>query len=565
MKPAPVSILAISWRARMSLFALLGLLCCQRNTAVEPVVPLSNEDEQHTSAEVQKRTAKPTAPEQVPQEHVLEQRAPTLDRDLEEHIFYFVMLDRFADGDSTNNFDVAKGDKGSYHGGDLVGLTRKLDYLADLGVTALWITPIVDQIDHPVQGAGFPDWAYHGYWGDDFTALDRHWGSEDDLHQLLEQAHKRGIAVVLDVVINHAGYRARWAGKPRWTRASETRSCPADDRANDVDRCLLGLPDFRTEDPKIRRAILDWQLNWAQRFAFDGFRVDTFKHVEEEMLIELHRRAEAIAREEHQRENFLILGEWWGTVQGGETSQRLVASGAADTLFDFSFHGLVEDFLAGRMRAEAAGHHLAKRCASGQVPLVHFLDSHDVPTFLHRLAPEHKPRYPLAAVLQFTTFGIPLITWGNELGRTGGDWPHNRAFMPWEHLAEPAGIKLHKTWRSLAHLRRRWPQLRGTEFTLLKANTDQTGALLAYQRGPTPTPESEGPMFVVALALGEAQTLDLSWPYTNLRATRVFGTDAVQENVEQGGKSLRLRATIPRDTAAIWMVHGKNNASATQH
>ena len=101
---------------------------------------------------------------------------------LDGEIVYFVMLDRFADGDEKNNFDVKKGDKGAYQGGDLAGLTQKLDYLAELGVTTVWITPIVDQVDMPVTGAGFPDWAYHGYWGDDFERLDRHLGDEGEQH-----------------------------------------------------------------------------------------------------------------------------------------------------------------------------------------------------------------------------------------------------------------------------------------------------------------------------------------------------------------------------------------------
>src|SRR4029077_11074143 len=89
-----------------------------------------------------------------------------------DSVLYFVLVDRFADGDGNNNQNVDRNAKGTFHGGDLVGLRRHLDEIADLGATALWITPVEKQIDGFVTGAGFPDWGYHGYWADDFYRLD---------------------------------------------------------------------------------------------------------------------------------------------------------------------------------------------------------------------------------------------------------------------------------------------------------------------------------------------------------------------------------------------------------
>ncbi|RYZ39427.1 MAG: hypothetical protein EOO72_09155, partial [Myxococcaceae bacterium] len=95
-----------------------------------------------------------------------------------DEVLYFVVVDRFADGDPTNN---EKGDTkapGTFHGGDLKGLTGKLDELSSLGVTSLWVTPLLKQIPGFVTGSGFPDWGYHGYWADDFHALDERFGTE---------------------------------------------------------------------------------------------------------------------------------------------------------------------------------------------------------------------------------------------------------------------------------------------------------------------------------------------------------------------------------------------------
>ena len=111
-----------------------------------------------------------------------------------------MIVDRFADGDPQNDVQVDRQAKGTFHGGDLAGLVEHLDEIAELGVNALWITPLVQNIDGFVTGAGFPDWGYHGYWADDFTRLDPRFGTEEQLARLVAECQRRGIRVLLDVV-----------------------------------------------------------------------------------------------------------------------------------------------------------------------------------------------------------------------------------------------------------------------------------------------------------------------------------------------------------------------------
>ncbi len=127
---------------------------------------------------------------------------------------YFVMVDRFNNADHTNDHSYGrhkdgKDEVGTFHGGDLKGVTEKLDYIKSLGTDAIWLSPIVEQI-HGFVGGGesgsFPFYGYHGYWARDFTKIDENFGSETDLQQLIQEAHKRGIKVLFDAVINHAGY-----------------------------------------------------------------------------------------------------------------------------------------------------------------------------------------------------------------------------------------------------------------------------------------------------------------------------------------------------------------------
>ncbi|WP_428776286.1 alpha-amylase [Vibrio sp.] len=127
---------------------------------------------------------------------------------------YFVMVDRFHNGDANNDQSYGrhkdgKDEVGTFHGGDLKGVIEKLDYIASLGTDAIWLSPIVEQV-HGFVGGGesgsFPFYSYHGYWTRDFTKIDANFGNEDDLKTLVTEAHKRGIKILLDAVINHSGY-----------------------------------------------------------------------------------------------------------------------------------------------------------------------------------------------------------------------------------------------------------------------------------------------------------------------------------------------------------------------
>jgi alpha-amylase len=127
---------------------------------------------------------------------------------------YFVMIDRFRNGDSSNDNSYGrqkdgKDEVGTFHGGDLKGVIEKLDYIQSLGTDAIWLSPIVEQVHGFVAGGSagsFPFYSYHGYWARDFTKIDANFGNEEDLARLVDEAHKRGIKILLDAVINHAGY-----------------------------------------------------------------------------------------------------------------------------------------------------------------------------------------------------------------------------------------------------------------------------------------------------------------------------------------------------------------------
>jgi glycosidase len=424
-------------------------------------------------------------------------------RDWSDAVLYFVVLDRFADGDPGNNAKVDVTNPGGWHGGDLKGLRQQLDEIADLGATAIWITPVVRQIDYcpiahgsPESGVvgSFEHCGFHGYWADDFEHLDPHFGSEADLADLVSAAHARGIKVLLDVVYNHAGYGSHYLTDARtagWFRTQPVE-CSAD-----ALRCQVGgLPDFRTELPEVQDYLLNAHLGLAARTGLDGFRLDTVKHVEHAFW--QRQRRETRAR---LGAAFFLLGEVWG---GSATVlDEWFADDELDAGFDFTFKGSCEAFVQGKGRAIAFAAYLERRqqVRAGHY-LAHYLSSHDEPMSLYNLKGD-TAAFRLCVALQMTVAGIPTIYYGEEVGRAGSVWPLNRTDMPWGARAVAPGRgaardeALRGYYKQLIALRRAHPALSAGTFRRLAADgdllvferSDPAGAdrvLVALNRGATP-------------------------------------------------------------------------------
>ncbi|HWI65590.1 MAG TPA: alpha-amylase family glycosyl hydrolase, partial [Symbiobacteriaceae bacterium] len=173
-------------------------------------------------------------------------QAPPVARSWQDESIYFLMTDRFYDGDPSNNHDVQRSKSRGWHGGDLAGVTAKLDYIHDLGFTAIWITP-------HVQNA---EWDYHGYGAVDFFAVDPHFGSLADVKQLVTEAHARDLRVIFDMVLNHTGPLSPLLKEhPDWFHPAG----PITDWNDPVqlqEKWLFNLPDFDQSQPAVREYIL---------------------------------------------------------------------------------------------------------------------------------------------------------------------------------------------------------------------------------------------------------------------------------------------------------------------
>ncbi|MBL8603207.1 MAG: alpha-amylase [Myxococcales bacterium] len=587
-------------------------------------------------------------------------RVGTHVEDWRDETIYQVLVDRFADGDTTNDLRIDRTALGRYQGGDWQGLTDRLDYIERLGVTTLWISPVVRNVD---TDAGFD--GYHGYWAQDLTLLNPHFGDLAALRRLVRECHRRNIKVIVDIVTNHMGqmffYDINSNGRPdeflggsgrypdnergdgqyrnpggvesTLTRVTEydpdfndrgpvqgfTSLGPAGDApivffnmpeifrvvprsdilasqailarpegyhrrgritnyGNDGNgvpnpQVLLGdfpggLKDVNTEDPRVRRAMIEAYWRWIELTDIDGFRIDTLKHVEHEFWqvfsAEIRRRALAAGKR-----NFLLFGEAF------DGDDRLVGSftnvNEMDSVFYFpqkyrifdnifqcgdgrtqDLEGLLRDR---QMRYSSTPQPNGVGVAPSQI-LVNFMDNHDVSRFLYGLNPtvaanisaggrdcssgvvdsnnprdveRFRPRLHAALTYLLTEDGIPCLYYGTEQDFRGGNDPANRERM-WdtgfntnERRADNS-ISTFGYTRQLLSIRRRYPAFRRGNMAVRWVTT-HTGAepdagIMAYERV---SGESYG-LVVIHAKDGTAETSTLSTGGNPMTVSQPQGT-----------------------------------------
>lgn len=341
------------------------------------------------------------------------------DFDWDEAVVYFMMTDRFFDGNESNNTasgtDTYGDNPGLYHGGDFAGVTAKLDYLQDLGVNTIWLTPIVENVKGvAVTDEGKEDVpynaAYHGYWASDFTKLNPTMGTTEEFKTMISEAHKRGMRIMVDIVVNHAGYgtESTFADMLRDKSVSE----------GDIKSWQSGLPDFATENADVRAKLVEWQTSWMKNYGVDYFRVDTVKHVDSTTWAALKNSTTEV------NPSFKMIGEYYGA--GYASNGSTLGSGQMDADLDFDFNDQATSFVSGNISSvekflSARNSALNNAYMTGQ-----FLSSHDEDGFKASLMngkkyteDEATSAALVAATLQLTAKGIPVIYYGEEVGLSG--------------------------------------------------------------------------------------------------------------------------------------------------
>ena len=361
-----------------------------------------------------------------------------------DQVVYLVMPDRFENGDPANDdagvpgcFDRSNPSK--FHGGDLIGLRKRIPYLRELGITAVWITPPVKQSNDRC--------GYHGYWADfvdpDDGALEPELGTQDDLRALAHDLHAAGMRLVLDMVVNHASREARVVAEhPDWFHDPSTCALLGDPKVY----CPIGgkpLPDFAQENPAVAKYLTSLSVSWLARSGADAIRMDTAKHVLPSYWASSWFPA---IREAHP--GVFVVGEVFDQSGPGALARYLGGDGddGFDSLFDYPRRPAMLSVFTKGGSVDALADVVARSISTYGIErarrMMAFLDNHDVP----RLAAEFpagtsdevvERQSALAAGALFTLPGIPQLTWGDEVAMRGGADPDNRHDMPtWAWSAE---------------------------------------------------------------------------------------------------------------------------------
>ena len=485
-----------------------------------------------------------------PEEEAGEIQINTYAGDWRQQVIYQVLIDRFADGDAGNNYRVDLATPGHWHGGDWKGLEDHLDYLEELGVTTLWISPVVKNVD---SDAGFD--GYHGYWTQDMTEVNPHFGDLAALRSMVKAAHDHKMLVILDIVTNHLGqlfyYDINKNGQPdndvfgsgpnphvpgqqsevqhvteydpdfdargiqSYTSLGDSGPAPViwqyDPASNhmppspdvfknlavynrkgrtfnfdDLDQLVHGdfpggLKDVNTSRCDVKKAMVDSYARWVELADFDGFRIDTVKHVEHAFWRYFAQNVR-LRLEEKGKKNFFMFGEAFDGKDdligsftkhdvpahpndealggdlavengpesaGGCESLAPITGDSLDGVFYFSqyFQAMRDVFRDGQSTSRIQSLWEARAVNFGSEPnahatglpptktLVNFLDNHDVPRFLYNGTGVSKfkgdPQQALQNALLFllTEDGIPCIYYGTEQEFSGGNDPANREDM----------------------------------------------------------------------------------------------------------------------------------------
>jgi glycosidase len=489
-----------------------------------------------------------------------------------DDIIYLVMPDRFAAGGpgrgATRPGDAVdvRAVPRARHGGDLQGMIDRLPYLQDLGVTALWLTPVYQ------NGAGE---SYHGYWVADHYAVDRHLGDLNGYRRLVKAAHAAGIKVIQDQVLNHTAADHPWVAHPptsAWWHGTPGEhpnsdggqlAALADPHASRAaTRKVLdgwfanSLPDLRQEDdPQLRRYLIQNSLWWVAETGVDCIRLDAYPYVPRAFWRGWQRALRA------EFPKVTAVGEVWhksphvvAYFQGGRAGFDGIDTGLP-ALFDFPLALTLRDVLGKDKEMSRVPQVLEQdRLYTDPSMLVTFAGNHDLPR-LAEVLKQDVARIKLAHTIVLTCRGVPQLYYGDEIGMAGGKDPDNRqdfpggfagdrhsAFDEEGRTAREAGLIGH--WRAWVKVRKGSEALRRGDLVTLFADKE----VWVFLRS---TPK-ERVLVAVSKALGP-RTVRLPVPEEMMGARElVLLVGKANEASVSGG----LKITLPAAGAAAWLVGG---------
>ena len=379
-------------------------------------------------------------------------------------VWYQIFPDRFCNGDhSIDPEDVVpwrehgRVKNEECFGGDLAGITSKLDYLQNLGINGLYLTPINESPSN------------HKYDTTDYTKIDPRFGDEETLIHLVEEAHKRGIRVMLDGVFNHCGYYfAPWQDVLEKGPESEyydwfmINEWPFDRNGKAAKKKQIytfafydGMPKINTNNPEVRKYFVDICANWVEHYGIDGIRLDVANEVSHRFCKELHARVKEI------NPDIYILGEIW------HNALPWLRGDEFDAVMNYPLGQSIKDFWIDTSLTNEDFEYTINRCYTSYMQqtndvLFNLLDSHDTKRL--RSDVKNLDEYFAQIAVLFAMPGSPCIYYGTEIAMEGSYDPDCRRCMPWKDIEAGKYAERSKIIATLIHLRRQEPLLKSRNF-----------------------------------------------------------------------------------------------------
>jgi cyclomaltodextrinase len=425
---------------------------------------------------------------------------------VQDAIFYQILPDRFYNADPSNDppndqpIDFTgrvEGDR--FYGGDLKGILARLDYLRELGITALYLNPVFASVSH------------HNYDVDDYERVDPQLGTEDDLRRLADTLHQHGMRLILDGVFNHVGihffaFQDLLAHQERspYRDWFYVERFPVKVEGNPSYWAWWNIPympKLRHENPLVRRYLLNVVARWTREYQLDGWRLDVPNEVPDRFWREFRPVVRRI------NPQAVIIGEIWGD------AGHWLQGDMFDSVMNYLWRGAVLDWIAHRRIKpsqfdQRMQNLLIRYPRQSLYAMYNMLSSHDTPRFRHECGGDLR-RMKLGLLLQFTAIGAPAIYYGDEIGLEGSGIPDNRRPMRWELSHEER--ELLNYVKQLIALRKANPALRRGEWRTLLI--DDSCNLYAFAR-VLPSPLETPPLALVLLNNSDyPQTVDLSLPW----------------------------------------------------
>ena len=392
---------------------------------------------------------------------------------VKDAVFYQIFPERFYNGDKSNDPENIEPwgklpERDSFFGGDIKGIIEKIDYLTELGINAIYMTPIFES---PTN---------HKYDTKDYKKIDPHFGDLETVKTLVKRCHDRGIKVVFDAVFNHSGHiffafqdviqKGKASPYFDWFHIKE---CPItiEPLSYETFAFAKNMPKLNTANPEVKEYLLDVARYWIEEVNIDGWRLDVANEIDHHFWREFRQVVK------NAKEDAYIVGEIW------HNSLPWLMGDQFDAIMNYPFTNVCIEYFAQesineKKFREGINRTIMSNTQQVNEVMLNLLDSHDTSRFLTKSKGDIN-KLKLASVFQLTYAGTPCIYYGTEIGMEGGEDPDCMRCMEWDR--DKWDMELFTHYRTLIGIRNKYTPLRRGSFKWVKTEEDVIGFVREYK------------------------------------------------------------------------------------